>query len=283
MLRIPHVIVAVNKMDLVDFSDVRYGEIVDDYRDVAGQLGLNDITFFPICALAGDNIVDPSARMPWYTGKPLLEFLEELEISQDVDLKHPRFQVQYVLRPQSPELHDYRGYAGRISSGIYRKGDPVMVLPANIPSTISRIEIAGKEVEEAFAPQSVVMHLSDDVDVSRGDMIARTDDLPQQSAEVEVLLCWLDEKPLTEGNKYLLQHNSRLLRAVIRKIEYRVDVNTLSKSEINGPVRLNEVVKARIRTSSPLVFDAYDTLRTNGNAILIDETGNSTVAAVMFS
>jgi sulfate adenylyltransferase subunit 1 len=283
MLRIPHVIVAVNKMDLVDFSDVRYSEIVDDYRDVAGQLGLNDITFFPICALAGDNIVDPSARMPWYTGKPLLEFLEELEISQDVDLKHPRFQVQYVLRPQSPELHDYRGYAGRISSGIYRKGDPVMVLPANIPSTISRIEIAGKEVEEAFAPQSVVMHLSDDVDVSRGDMIARTDDLPQQSAEVEVLLCWLDEKPLTEGNKYLLQHNSRLLRAVIRKIEYRVDVNTLSKSEINGPVRLNEVVKARIRTSSPLVFDAYDTLRTNGNAILIDETGNSTVAAVMFS
>jgi sulfate adenylyltransferase subunit 1 len=230
----------------------------------------------------GDNIVDPSTRMPWYAGRPLLDVLEQLELTGDINLDIPRLSVQYVIRPQSAELHDYRGYAGRISSGIYRTGDPVIVLPAAVSTTIARIEIAGVPVEEAFAPQSVVIHLTDDIDVSRGDMIVHASALPQVSAETEVLLCWLDGKPLQAGQKYLLQHNSRLVRIVVREIGYRVDVNTLERTAVDGPVRLNEVVQARIRSAAPLVFDAYADLKSNGAAILIDETGHSTVAALMF-
>ena len=282
LLKVRHVIVAINKMDLVGFSEDVFMRIRADYAAVAAQLGLEDITYIPICAVRGDNIVETSTIMPWYAGQPLLDVLEQLELTGDINLDIPRLSVQCVIRPQSAELHDYRGYAGRISSGIYRTGDPVVVLPAAIPTTIARIEIAGVPVEEAFAPQSVVIHLTDDIDVSRGDMIVHASALPQVSGETDVLLCWLDGKPFQAGQKYLLQHHSRLVRAVVREIEYRVDVNTLERTAVDGPVRLNEVVRARIRTSAPLVFDAYADLKSNGAAILIDETGHSTVAALMF-
>ncbi len=281
LLKIPHVVVAINKMDLVDFSEDVYNNIVIDYTNVAKQLGLKDVTYIPLSALQGDNIVDRSEHTPWYDGKPLLQFLEEIELDNDVNLTDARFQVQFVIRPQTEELHDYRGYAGKISSGIYKKGDAVTVLPQNIQTTISKIEVAGKEVEEAFAPQAVVFQLADDVDVSRGDSIVKTEDLPQTSSELEVLLCWLDDKPLQAGNKYLLQHNSRTVRAVVKNIEYKLDVNSLQQQPVEGTVKLNEVVKATIKTSAPLAYDSFEKLSTNGSAILIDETGNSTVAAVL--
>ena len=281
LLKIPHVVVAINKMDLVDFSQDVYNNIVIDYSEVANQLGLKDVTYIPMSALQGDNIVDASDKTPWYEGKPLLQFLEDIELDNDINLTDARFQVQFVIRPQTEELHDYRGYAGQISSGIYKKGDTVTVLPQNITTAISKIEIAGKEAEEAFAPQGVVLHLADDIDISRGDSIVKTDSVPRLSNELEVLLCWLDEKPLQAGNKYLLQHNSRLVRAVVRNIEYKLDVNSLQQQSVDGNVKLNEVVKATIKTAAPLAFDSFEKLSTNGSAILVDETGNSTVAAVL--
>jgi sulfate adenylyltransferase subunit 1 len=281
LLKIPHVVVAINKMDLVDFSEERFNEIVKDYESVAQQLGLKEVTYIPMSALQGDNIVDASAKTPWYTGKPLLQFLEEVELNQDINLTQPRFQVQFVIRPQTEDLHDYRGYAGKITSGIYRKGDAVVVLPQQIQTTIAKIEVAGKEVEAAFAPQGVVLHLADDIDISRGDSIVHVGAEPKTAGEIEVLLCWLDEKPLQQGNKYLLQHNSRLVRAMVRDIAYKLDVNTLQQQAVEGSVKLNEVVKATLKTASPLVYDSFDELSTNGAAILVDETGNSTVAAVL--
>lgn len=281
LLRIPHIVVAINKMDLVEFSQDVYNNIVIEYSKVAQSLGLKQVTYIPISALLGDNIVDPSSVMTWYEGKPLLQFLEEVEVKDDTNLADPRFQVQFVIRPQTEDLHDYRGYAGSVISGVYRKGDKVTVLPQGIPSTIQKLEIAGEEVDELFAPQAGVIHLSDDIDISRGDSIVRTDNQPQVGNEIEVLLCWMDEKPLQAGNKYLIQHNSRLVRSVIRQIEYKLDVNTLQQIPVENGVKLNEVVKAVIKTASPLVYDRYDKLSANGSAILIDETSNSTVAAVL--
>ncbi|WP_276500923.1 sulfate adenylyltransferase subunit 1 [Terrimonas pollutisoli] len=281
LLKIPHVVIAINKMDLVEYSQDVFNNIVIDYADVAKQLGLTDITYIPISALNGDNIVDRSERIDWYEGKPLLEFLENIEINHDINLEDARFQVQFVIRPQTEELHDYRGYAGKVTSGVYRTGDKVKVLPAGIETTISKLEVGGEEVSEVFAPQSVTIQLADDIDISRGDAIAKVDNLPQVSNELEVLLCWMDDKPLQSGNKYYLQHNSRLVKAVVKKIDYKLDVNTLQQQPVEGNVKLNEVVKATIKTASALVYDAYDKLNVNGSAILIDETGNSTVAAVL--
>ncbi|MEO8403063.1 MAG: GTP-binding protein [Chitinophagaceae bacterium] len=281
LLKIPHVVVAINKMDLVEYSQNIYNNIVIDYAEVAKQLGLENITYIPISALNGDNIVDRSENFTWYEGKCLLELLEEVEIDRDVNLSDPRFQVQLVIRPQTDDLHDYRGYAGRVISGVYKKGDKVKVLPADLDATISKLEVAGEEVEEIFAPQSAVIHLDHDIDISRGDTIARVDNLPTVSNEIEVLLCWMGDKPLQTGNKYYLQHNSRLVRAVVQKVEYKLDVNTLQQLPPGESVKLNEVVKATIKTASPLVYDAYDHVRLNGSAILIDETSNSTVAAIL--
>lgn len=282
LLNIPHVIVAVNKMDLVNYSQDVYNNILIDYAKVAKQLGLNDVTYIPISALNGDNIVDKSTTIRWYEGKPLLEILEEVEVNDDVNLTDARFQVQLVLRPQTEELHDYRGYAGKVLSGIYKKGDAVTVLPSGIKTTISQLEVGGKEVEEVFAPQSVTIQLADDIDISRGDTIVKSDNLPQVNNELDVLICWVDDKPLQAGNKYLLQHNSRLVRTVVKSIEHKLDVNSLEEQPVNDGVKLNEVVKATIKTASPLVYDSYSTLNENGSAILIDETSNSTVAAVLF-
>jgi sulfate adenylyltransferase subunit 1 len=283
LLKMPHVVVAINKMDLVDFSEARYNEIKADYEKVAAQLGLTNVTYIPIAALHGDNIVAPSAKMSWFTGQPLLQFLEEVEVSEDINHSDPRFQVQYVIRPQTKELHDYRGYAGQVVSGVYKKGDKITVLPAGIETTLSRIEIAGEEVEEAFAPQAVVLHLADDIDVSRGDTFVRSDNQPKTESEIEVILCWLDNKPLVQGNKYFLQHKGRLIRTIIREIEYKLDVNTLEHTGVTDNVKLNEVVKAKIKTAQPLVYDPFDKISDYGNAILVDETSNSTVAAVLLS
>jgi sulfate adenylyltransferase subunit 1 len=281
LLKIPHVVVAINKMDLVDHSLDTYNNILLDYRNVASQLGLQNVTFFPISALNGDNIVDRSTRMGWYEGPSLLEYLEDVAVAGDHSGSLPRFQVQYVIRPQLPELHDYRGYAGRVQSGVYREGDEVVVLPAGIRTRISAIETAGNKVEEAFAPQSVVLHLEDDIDVSRGDSIVQVNQLPQVSAEFDAVLCWLDEKKLVRGNKYYLQQHSRNVRVVIRDLEYKIDVNTLQQKDASDGITLNEVAKVRIKCASPLVFDTYEELRATGSAILVDETSNSTVAAVL--
>lgn len=281
LLKIKHVVVAVNKMDLVEYSQDVYNNILIDYAEVAKQLGLKDVTYIPISALNGDNIVDKSETITWYEGKPLLEFLEAVEIDSDINLTDARFQVQLVIRPQTEELHDYRGYAGTVTSGTYKVGDKVTVLPAGIETTISTLEVGGKPVDEVFAPQSVTIQLTDDIDISRGDSIVKSDNQPQVSNELDVLLCWMDDKPLIPGNKYYLQHGSRLVRSVVKQVEYKLDVNSLQQQPVEGNVKLNEVVKAVIKTASPVVFDSYDKLSENGSAVLIDETSNSTVAAVL--
>ncbi|MBK7097387.1 MAG: GTP-binding protein [Sphingobacteriales bacterium] len=283
LLRIKHVVVAVNKMDLVDFGQGRFNEIKSVYNKVAAQLNLQNVTYIPIAALHGDNIVEKSEKMPWFGGLPLLQFLEEVEVTDDINHTDPRFQVQYVIRPQTKELHDYRGYAGEIISGIYKKEDKIKILPQDIETTITKIEIAGVEVEEAFASQAVVLHIADDIDISRGDTFVHIDNLPKVENNIDVLLCWMDNKPLKQGNKYFLQHKSRLIRAIIQEIEYKVDVNTLEHTEVTDSVKLNEVVKARLRTAAPLVYDPFEKLDGTGSTILIDETSNSTVAAVLLS
>jgi sulfate adenylyltransferase subunit 1 len=283
LLQIPHVIVAINKMDLVDFSQDVFNNIVIEYSRVAEMLQLKDVEYIPISALKGDNIVDRSSHLDWYEGQTLLEVLEGIEVESDVDYTHPRFPVQFVIRPQTEDLHDYRGYAGRITSGVYKVGDAVTVLPSGLTSIISGIEINGKQVAEAYAPQSVILHLKDDVDISRGDMIVKSTDQPSLQNEFEALVCWMDSKPLKEGNRYLLQHNSRLVKAVVKEVEYKLDVNTLEKQLSPSSVALNDVIRVVIKTSEPLAFDSYEKLPTNGSAILIDQTSYVTVGACMLS
>jgi sulfate adenylyltransferase subunit 1 len=281
LLQIPHVVVAINKMDLVEYSQDVYNNIVIDYSKVATALGLKEIIYLPISALKGDNIVEKSEALSWYDGEPLLTVLENIEVANDIDLQHPRFPVQYVIRPQRDDLHDYRGYAGRVTSGIYKKGDAVTVLPSGNTSRISAIELGGKAVDEAFAPQSVVLHLEDHIDISRGDVIVRTDDLPKLENSFEALVCWMDSKPLQAGSKYLLQHNSRVVKAVIKDIEYKLDVNTLEKQPSPEHASLNDVIKVTMKTAEPIALDSYNMLPTNGGAILIDQTSYVTVGACM--
>ena len=282
LLKIPHVVVAVNKMDLVDYCKDVYHKIVEDYKLVAAQLNLANVAYIPISALKGDNIVEKSAHMTWYEDVSLLNYLDEVKIENDINLKDARFQVQMVIRPQTNALHDYRGYAGTVLSGIYRVGDKVTVLPSGAQSTIGKIETGGQEAVKVFAPQPAVIHLADDIDISRGDTIALSSNLPAIATEANVLLCWMDEKPLQQGNKYLLQHQSKRVRAVIKQVHFKIDVNTLAQQQVDEAIKLNEVAAASIKTAVPLVYDAYEKLKQNGNAILIDETSNSTVAAVLF-
>ena len=279
LLNIPHIVVAINKMDLVEYSQDVYNNIIIDYAEVAKSLDLKDVTYIPISALNGDNIVERSLNLSWYEGDSLLHYLENVEVKNDINYTDARFPVQYVIRPQTDELHDYRGYAGKINSGVYRKGDKVIVQPSGIESTIKAIEIAGKEVEAAYAPQSVVIHLEDDIDVSRGDVIVHRNNQPVVENELDVLLCWMGNKPLIPGNKYFLQLNSRVVRSVVKEIEYRLDVNSLQKDYTPTVVGLNDIIKVKIKTASPVPYDPYKKLRTNGGAILIDETSNVTVGA----
>ena len=281
LLKIPHVIVAVNKMDLVNYSQDVFSNITIDYAGIAKTLGLHDVTYIPISALNGDNIVEKSASLSWYEGGTLLEILENVQVENDINLVTPRFPVQYVIRPQTDELHDYRGYAGRIISGIYRTGDHVVVSPSGLLSRIKSIETGGKEVEEAQANESVVMQLEDDIDVSRGDMILKSGQMPQTNLEFDALLCWMDGKPLKEGNKYLLQISSRRVRASIREIQYKLDVNTLEKNHEIKQAGLNDIVRVTIKVASAIPYDPYDELKANGGAILIDETSHVTVGACM--
>lgn len=281
LLKIPKVVVAVNKMDLVDYSEDVYNNIVIDYQKVAASLGIKEVIFIPLSALNGDNIVEKSERLSWYEGDSLLSFLENVETHQSVNLDIARFPVQYVIRPQTDALHDYRGYAGKIISGVYRKGDQVIIQPSGTTSVIEKIELGGKEVEQAIAPQSVVLHLSDDVDVSRGDIIVPVNQPCKTEQELDVLLCWMDSKKLQTGNKYILQINSKTVRCAVKHIAYRLDVNTLQKDEQISTAALNDVVRATIKTAAPLPHDAYATLRSNGGAILIDETSCVTVGACM--
>ena len=281
LLKMKNVVVAINKMDLVDYSEEIYNDIIAQYELVAQKLGLENVNYFPISAFYGDNIVDKSSRTDWYNGSTLLDFLETVEIAENKDVDHPRFQVQYVIRPQTEELHDYRGYAGEVISGIYTKGDEITVLPQNILSKISKIETGGKEVDFVFTNQPAVLHIEDDIDISRGDFIVKTDSQPKVENEFEAVVCWLDKKELNEGNKYFIQHKSKTLKAIVKAIEYRIDVNTLEKISVDNSIKLNEVVKVRLKTASPLVFDSFEDSKSTGNAILIDETSNSTVGAVM--
>lgn len=281
LLKIPHVVVAINKMDLVDFSQDVYNNIVIDFAKVAKSLGLNDVKYIPISALDGDNIVDKGEKLSWYEGEPLLHLLENVEVQDDINHIDARFPVQFVIRPQTDDLHDYRGYAGKVISGVYRKGDKVTVLPSGIESSIKAIEHNGAEVEEAFAPQSIVLHLADNVDVSRGDVIALQSNLPRVEKELDVLLCWMDTKPMTVGNKYFLQINSRMVRCVVKEIKYKLDVNSLEKEDAPASVGLNDIVRVSIKTVTPVVYDPYEKLNVNGGAILIDETSHVTVGACM--
>jgi sulfate adenylyltransferase subunit 1 len=281
LLNIPHVVVAINKMDLVNYSRDVFNNIVIDYAEVVKSLGLQDVHYIPVSALQGDNIVDKSEKMNWYEGESLLHFLENVEIQQDINLTDARFSVQYVIRPQTEELHDYRGYAGKIISGVYKKNDKVVILPSRVSSTIKSVEVGGEEVNEAFAPQSVVIQLEDDIDIGRGDMIVKENDLPEINNEFGALLCWMDNKPLVAGNKYYLQLNSRLVRSIVREVEYKLNVNTLEKEYDPTSVGLNDIVKVTIKTASEVAFDPYKKLQSNGGAILIDETSNVTVGACM--
>ncbi len=281
LLKMKNVVVAINKMDLVDYSEEVYNDIKAQYELVAEKLGLENVSYFPISAFHGDNIVEKSDRMNWYDGPPLLEFLENVEISADMNFESPRFQVQYVIRPQTDDLHDYRGYAGEVISGVYKKGDEITVLPQNIQTRISKIETGGKETDFVFANQPAVIHVEDDIDISRGDFLVKTESLPKVDNEIETVICWLDKKELNEGNKYFIQHKSKIVKAIVKEIDYKIDVNTLEKTPVSESIKLNEVVKVRLKTASPLVFDSFQESNATGNAVLIDETSNSTVGAVM--
>ncbi len=280
LLGIKHVLVAINKIDLVEYDELVYHSIVSAYQQMADQLGIQSVNYIPISALNGDNFIQSSPNTPWYQGKALLPFLEEVEIDDTINLTNGRFQVQYIIRPQTTELPDYRGYAGKIISGIYKKGQQVNILPSGASTTIRKIELAGEEVESAFAPQSVTLLLDTDIDISRGDSIIPADETPQISNEITVLLCWLDEKPLQPFNKYILQHNNKRVLASVKEILYKLDVNSLTE-EPTDSIKLNDVVKVKIKTAERLVFDSYKLLQGTGAAILIDETSNNTVAAMM--
>ena len=282
LLNIPEVVVAVNKMDLVGYAEDTFENIKREYETVAKRLGLKSVHYFPISAFVGDNIVNTTEAMPWYKGTSLLDFLETIEISQN-SYKEPRFQVQYVIRPQTEALHDYRGYAGEIISGTYRKGDAIVVLPEGISTKISKIERNGEEVAEAKAGDPVVMHVEDDIDISRGDYFVSEEAEPTQSQEVEAIVCWMDKRALKEGNKYLLQQRSRLVKVVVKEIAYKIDVNTLNQQEEVESVKLNEIAKIRIKAAAPLVYDAFTDNPPMGSAILIDETSNATAGAVMIA
>ncbi|QBA21111.1 GTP-binding protein [Chryseobacterium indologenes] len=278
LLQLKKVAVAINKMDMVDYSEEVFENIKSEYAKIAENLGLNDVSYFPISALKGDNIVSKSSRTEWYEGTSLLEYLEEVTINEEKN-NGSRFQVQYVIRPQTEELHDYRGYAGQILSGKFIKGDKIHILPADLTTEITKIEINGIEKEEAFEGQPSVIHLADDVDISRGDIFATEEHVPTVEKDLEILLCWLDQKPLQQGNKYLLQQNSRLIKAVVKEVDYKINVNTLIREQADGEIKLNEIVKVTLRTAQPLVYDSFTNNKTTGSAILVDETSNSTVAA----
>jgi sulfate adenylyltransferase subunit 1 len=281
LMGIPHIAVAVNKMDLAGYAEETFYRIAADYQKLAQKLDMKEVVFVPISAYAGDNVVNPSANMPWYTGPTLLEHLESVELSHDLPEDVSRFAVQYVIRPRTEELHDYRGYAGAIRSGFFRRGDRVRVLPSGIETTLKAIEVNRQQVEEAFAPQPVVLHLDDDIDVSRGDTIVRiADEQPVVEQDIELDICWMSERPLYPGDRLLVRHNATTLKAIVREIYHRTDVHTFEQQQADH-LQLNDIARIRLRTAKPLVFDAYRKNRATGGLILISEHSFDTVAAGM--
>jgi sulfate adenylyltransferase large subunit len=283
LLRIPHLVLAVNKMDLVNWDEAVFRRIEAEFRNFASKLDVQDIAFIPMSALTGDNVVDRSANMPWYKGSPLLHHLENVHIASDRNLVDARFPVQWVVRPQSQsqEHHDYRGYAGSIAGGVMRKGDEVVILPSGFSSKITKIETHDGELDEAFSPMSVTLHLEDDVDVSRGDMIARPNNRPFVGQDLEAMICWMDERPLSPKGRYAIKHTTKWARTVVQSIAYRLDINTLHREEGIQQLKLNDIGRISLRTTAPLAYDEYKRNRTTGSFILVDEATNNTVAAGM--
>ena len=281
LLQIPHIIVCINKMDLVDFSEEVYEKIVSQFEEFSSKLYVKDIQFLPISALLGDNVVNRSTQMDWYKGAPLLYTLETLHISSDLNKIDARFPVQTVLRPQTEEFIDYRGYAGRVASGIFRPGDGVTILPSGFTSTIKSIDTISGELEEAYAPMSVAMTLEDDIDISRGDMIVKNNNQPEPVQEFDAMLCWLHNDSARPRAKYTIMHTSNEQRAMIKDVVYKIDVNTYARNEEEKELAMNDIARVKVRTTRPLMLDEYRDNRVTGSFILIDDTTHETVAAGM--
>ncbi|KAB2817650.1 MAG: sulfate adenylyltransferase subunit CysN [Bacteroidetes bacterium] len=281
LLQIPHIVVCVNKMDLAEYSEERFNEIVDQYEEFASKLDIKDVRFIPISALHGDNVVNRSENMSWFEGGTLLHTLETIHIGSDENHIDCRFPVQTVIRPHSDEYHDYRGYAGRIAGGVFKPGDKVTVLPSGLESTITSIVTMDGEIEEAFPPMSVTINLADDVDISRGDMIVRPNNQPDSSQDLDVMLCWLNNAAPRPRAKYIIRHTTNEARAMITEVVYKVDVNTLHRNEEDQDIKMNDIARVKIRSTRPMFVDSYRKNRHTGSIILIDETTNETVAAGM--
>lgn len=281
LLQIAHVIVCVNKMDLVEYAEERFNQVVNEYEELSSKMMVKDVQYIPISALKGDNVVNRSTNMDWYMGAPLLHTLETIHISSDINKVDARFPVQTVLRPQKQAFHDYRGYAGRIASGIFRPGDDITILPSGFTSKIKSIHCDELELKEAFAPMSVAMTLENEIDVSRGDMIVRSKNQPQCDQDVEVMLCWLNSKPAVPRAKYSLMHTSNEQKAMIREVVYKVNINTLERDYDDKELHMNDICRVKMRTMNPLMIDPYRENRFTGSMILIDDQTNETVAAGM--
>lgn len=281
LLRIPHIVVCVNKMDLVDYAQDQFESIRADFENFATKLDTVDVHFIPISALKGDNVVDRSTSMDWYQGPTLLYLLETIHIGNDHNLVDARFPVQYVIRPMSTEHHDYRGYAGRVAGGIFKPGDAVTVLPSGFSTKVKSIDTLEGSLEEAFAPQSVTITLEDEIDISRGDMIVKEEDAPTVSQDLDVMLCWMNERQLQPNGKYALKHTSRDVRCVVKSVDHKINISTLENITGDLHVGLNDIARVKLRTTAPLFYDSYKRNRNTGSLILIDEATNETVAAGM--
>jgi len=281
LLKIPHIVICINKMDLVDYKQNVYDDIKNQIKDFVSKLDVTDVYFIPISALRGDTVVEESKNMTWYKGPTLLYLLENIHIGSDENLIDCRFPVQYVLRPRSDEFHDYRGYAGKIASGIYKPGDKVKILPSGFTTTIKSVEDQNGKVKEAFAPMSVVLQLSDDIDISRGDMIVRENNVTDISKELDVTICWMNTKKLRQKNTYVLRHTTKETKCIIKELKYKININTLHRMEDATELGLNEIGRITVKTAQPLFFDSYRRNRVTGSLILIDEATNETVGAGM--
>jgi sulfate adenylyltransferase subunit 1 len=283
LLRVPHLVLAVNKMDLVDFSEEVFASIQAEFTSFATRLTIPDLTVIPISALQGDNVVTRSQRTPWYQGPSLLHHLEHVHVASDRDLVDVRFPVQYVVRPKSDEFHDYRGYAGRVAGGVIKAGDEVLALPSGLTTTVAGIDLFDTEVAEAFPPMSVTIRLSDDLDVSRGDMICRPQNAPTPAQDIDAMVCWMASEPLRPRQKLGIKHTTRTGRALVKDLQYRLDVNTLHRDLDTKELALNEIGRVQLRTTVPLLCDSYEKNRTTGSFILFDELTGATVGAGMIN
>src|SRR6187549_2630718 len=281
LLKIPHVIVCVNKMDLVNYDEKVYDKIVQDYKAFSSKLEVHDIQFVPISALVGDNVVNRSEKMTWYQGATLLHMLETVHIESDYNHIDSRFPVQYVVRPMSKEYHDFRGYAGRVAGGIFRPGDEVLVQPSGFTSKIKSIQLGDEKLEEAFAPMSVTMTLEDEIDISRGDIISKPNNHPQSVQDIDVMICWMSQRPINLNAKFFVRHMTKEVKGILKEIQYKLDINSLHRIENAEQLTMNEMARVKIRTAQPLFFDSYRKNRITGSLILVDEGTNETVAAGM--